>query len=37
MKRQEEMSQKLSDYNNDMKALGKALDSATVVEKATGE
>jgi len=37
MKRQEEMSQKLSDYNNDMKALGKALGSATVVEKATGE
>ncbi|MDP7557680.1 MAG: UPF0182 family protein [Nitrospinaceae bacterium] len=37
MKRQEEMNQKLSDYNNDIKALGKALDSATVVEKATGE
>ena len=37
MKRQEEMNKKLSDYNEDMEALGRALDSATVVEKSTEE
>ncbi|MDP6657203.1 MAG: UPF0182 family protein [Nitrospinaceae bacterium] len=37
MKRQEEMNKKLSDHNEDMEALGRALDSATVVEKSTEE
>ena len=37
MKRQEEMNKKLSDYNEDMEALGRALDSATVVKKSTEE
>ena len=32
MKRQEEMNQKLSNHKEDMKALGKALDSAVVVD-----
>jgi len=32
MKRQEEMNQKLSNHKQDMKTLGKALDSAVVVE-----
>ena len=30
--RQEEMNQKLSDHKNDLKALGKALDSAVVMK-----
>ncbi|HAK38353.1 MAG: UPF0182 family protein [Nitrospinaceae bacterium] len=37
MKRQEEMNKKLSDHNEDMEALGRALDSATVVKKSTEE
>jgi hypothetical protein len=37
MKRQEEMNKKLSDYNEDMEALGRALDSATFVDKSTEE
>ena len=37
MKRQEEMNKKLSDYNKDMEALGRALDSATFVDKSTEE
>ena len=37
MKRQEEMDKKLSDYNEDMEALGRALDSATFVDKSTEE
>ncbi len=37
MKRQEEMNKKLSDYNEDMEALGRALDSATVMEESTAE
>ena len=32
MKRQEEMNQKLSSHKEDLKALGKALDSAVVVD-----
>ena len=37
MKRQEEMNKKLSDYNEDMEALGRALDSATFEDKSTEE
>ena len=37
MKRQEEMNKKLSDYSEDMEALGRALDSATFVDKSTEE
>ncbi|MDP7057084.1 MAG: UPF0182 family protein [Nitrospinaceae bacterium] len=37
MKRQEEMNKKLSDHNEDMEALGRALNSATVVKKSTEE
>jgi len=32
MKRQEEMNQKLSFHNKDLRALGKALESATVAD-----
>ena len=32
MKRQEEMNQKLSNHKEDLKALGKALDSAIAMD-----
>ena len=33
MKRQGEMDQKLSDHRRDLETLGKALESATIVEE----